>query len=758
MNASDLHEPAYECKVYIEKHYYYDAAARGDLSTSLGPWHKRGLLSHLHKTTQDKAQICSLIQDAQKVVLDVGIQSSSTTNLLLDFSPNVIRLDITALGLPTLSFVDLPGVIASPDRAEDAYLVPLVDDLVKTYTQGPNSIILLALPMTNDLANSKGRRIVQELGAEDRTIAVLTKSDLAQADAQQQYITKLRGDSLFGHGYTAVMMDPDLSLKCEDARHRETLFFATTQPWSSLEEATRMRLGLGYLIEHLQPLLTAKVKETLPEISNKVESRLSEVKAELAELPDVPDLDGLPRVLESLMSRLIDEFHQTFLAGGRTRRKWNTLATKFEKNVTDSHPSVELWGKNDQKRMKAARVAQESESASSKSGKGRDGPGGIVEISSDDDDDTNPVCDSNNTAHCFELEALRNKMRAFSEVGIPRQPHPQVLEGMIMKSLSDWDKNLQAFMNAVSQIINSFARTSMSTVLGQYRPFQFYTAITNWVKAYLDREIGEQWSRAEAALTLEQTTPYTLAFQRSTNLYAQHLAEITESRDQVRLAILQAERDAMRPKRNNRAKVKLDSLDADEFEAEIKMVAETQAYYDIAAARFVDNICQNIVAHLFTTCSQKLAPALKEWVLGADPRQHKLQLLDWFAELPEIQQKRHDLSEEREKLTEGMKYIVHALDTGAHDAGKTTGNGRSVSSPSARSASTLVNTPPSTRSKRVASGDFEIRPPSSSKRQFGVSKLSIQSSPTPAVKSGFRSATVEDAPENDRDNTAGFYL
>ena len=54
--------------------------------------------------------------------------------------------------------------------------------------------------MTNDLANSKGRRIIQELGGEDRTIAVLTKADLAQPDAQQQYISKLRGDSLFGHG------------------------------------------------------------------------------------------------------------------------------------------------------------------------------------------------------------------------------------------------------------------------------------------------------------------------------------------------------------------------------------------------------------------------------------------------------------------------------------------------------------------------------------------------------------------------------
>ena len=74
------------------------------------------------------------------------------------------------------------------------------------------------------------------------------------------------------------------------------------------------------------------------------------------------------------------------------------------------------------------------------------------------------------------------------------------------------------------------------------------------------------------------------------------------------------------------------------------------------------------------------------------------------------------------------------------------------------SASTLVNTPPSTGSKRAAPGDFEIRPPFSSKRHVGMSRLSLQNSPTPAVKSEFRPATVEDAPDNDRDNAAGFFL
>ena len=116
---------------------------------------------------------------------DTSIKSKA-----LKFSPNLVRLDISSATYPTISFIDLPGIIASSEEASEAYLVPLVDKLVKTYAIDQDTILLLVLPMTNDLANSKARTIIQDLDAEDRTLTVLTKPDRAQRDGHEQYLEK----------------------------------------------------------------------------------------------------------------------------------------------------------------------------------------------------------------------------------------------------------------------------------------------------------------------------------------------------------------------------------------------------------------------------------------------------------------------------------------------------------------------------------------------------------------------------------------
>lgn len=57
-------------------------------------------------------------------------------------------------------------------------LVKLVANLCKTYAKTDTCINLLALPMTDDAANSTASKLVHELGAEDRTLGVLTKVSL----------------------------------------------------------------------------------------------------------------------------------------------------------------------------------------------------------------------------------------------------------------------------------------------------------------------------------------------------------------------------------------------------------------------------------------------------------------------------------------------------------------------------------------------------------------------------------------------------
>lgn len=56
------------------------------------------------------------------------------------------------------------------DQESERYLVDLVKNLVKEYIKGEDCLNLLALPMTNDAANSSAARLIKEAGAQQRTI------------------------------------------------------------------------------------------------------------------------------------------------------------------------------------------------------------------------------------------------------------------------------------------------------------------------------------------------------------------------------------------------------------------------------------------------------------------------------------------------------------------------------------------------------------------------------------------------------------
>lgn len=136
------------------------------------------------------------------------------------FSPNVVRLDISGTGLPNLSFYDLPGVINVSDVAEEEYLVDLVKNLVKDYIKAEDCINLLAIPLTDDPANSSASRLIREAKAEARTVGCLTKPDrLQDGESLEQWIRILKGERFqLGFGYFVIKNNPgELSSRCRRA-------------------------------------------------------------------------------------------------------------------------------------------------------------------------------------------------------------------------------------------------------------------------------------------------------------------------------------------------------------------------------------------------------------------------------------------------------------------------------------------------------------------------------------------------------------
>lgn len=130
------------------------------------------------------------------------------------FSPNIISLEIVAPGLPNLSFYDLPGVISqSQDGRKDT--VHLIKSLAQSYISQENTIILLTVPMESDIDNSMASALVDDAGANDRTIGVLTKPDRLQSnDRVDVWKSVLQGQKFCkGHGYFVVKQPSQAELE-----------------------------------------------------------------------------------------------------------------------------------------------------------------------------------------------------------------------------------------------------------------------------------------------------------------------------------------------------------------------------------------------------------------------------------------------------------------------------------------------------------------------------------------------------------------
>jgi hypothetical protein len=63
----------------------------------------------------------------------------------VSFSKNYVSLEISGSELTDLSFVDLPGLIASVGRGSDARDIELVKSLVTSYIEKPSCVILLTV-------------------------------------------------------------------------------------------------------------------------------------------------------------------------------------------------------------------------------------------------------------------------------------------------------------------------------------------------------------------------------------------------------------------------------------------------------------------------------------------------------------------------------------------------------------------------------------------------------------------------------------
>ncbi|KAF7326762.1 hypothetical protein MVEN_02595200 [Mycena venus] len=220
----------------------------------------------------DKAEVEDRIRRAQRAILNPSkpsrtfLEEDEDDTPKVSFSTNYISLQISGPEVADLSFVDLPGLIASVSRGGNERDIAIVESLVRSYISKPSCAILLTVACETDFENQGAHHLTKKHDPEGkRTIGVLTKPDrtssfLSLVGSLKQYRLAEFLQAMKRAGYrsfaTSRKHSKTTGITWEKARARENDFFTHTPPWSKLDPTYQKYLRTTNLIDRLSSILS----------------------------------------------------------------------------------------------------------------------------------------------------------------------------------------------------------------------------------------------------------------------------------------------------------------------------------------------------------------------------------------------------------------------------------------------------------------------------------------------------------------------
>ncbi|KAM7275591.1 hypothetical protein ACFE04_017457 [Oxalis oulophora] len=201
-------------------------------------------------------------------------QISTVPIYLSIYSPNVVNLTL----------IDLPGLTKVAVDGQSESIVQDIENMVRSFIEKPNCIILAISPANQDLATSDAIKISREVDPKgERTFGVLTKIDLM--DAGTDAVDILEGKSYkLQFPWIGVVnrsqADINKSVDMIAARRREREYFQTTPQYQHLVN----RMGSEHLGRVLSKHLETVIKSRIPGLQSLISKTISDLETELSRL------------------------------------------------------------------------------------------------------------------------------------------------------------------------------------------------------------------------------------------------------------------------------------------------------------------------------------------------------------------------------------------------------------------------------------------------------------------------------------------
>lgn len=235
-------------------------------------------------------------------------QISSVPIYLSIYSPNVVNLTL----------IDLPGLTKVAVEGQSDSIVQDIENMVRSYIEKPNCIILAISPANQDLATSDAIKISREVDPKgERTFGVLTKIDLMDKGTDAVEILEGKAFRLQFPWIGVVnrsQADINKNTDMIAARRREREYFANTPEYKHLAH----RMGSEHLGKILSKHLEQVIKSRIPGLQSLISKTIIDIEMELSRLgkPVATDAGGkLYMIME--ICRIFDGIFKEHLDGVR---------------------------------------------------------------------------------------------------------------------------------------------------------------------------------------------------------------------------------------------------------------------------------------------------------------------------------------------------------------------------------------------------------------------------------------------------------
>lgn len=280
---------------------------------------RRPLILQLFHSNQEYGEFLHLrgkmFTDFDEIRREIEAETDRTTGHNKGISPIPINLRIHSPQVLNLTLIDLPGLTKVPVGDQPKDIEHQIRDMILSFIRKDSCLILAVTAANQDLATSDALKMAKEVDPEGlRTIGVLTKLDLMDqgTDAREILDNKLLP---LRRGYIGVVnrsqKDIEGKKDIKAALDAERRFFLSHPSYRSMAD----KLGTTYLQKVLNQQLTNHIKDSLPNLREKLQRQLISLEKEVEEFKNcsADDPTRKSKALMQMIQQLQSDFERSVL-------------------------------------------------------------------------------------------------------------------------------------------------------------------------------------------------------------------------------------------------------------------------------------------------------------------------------------------------------------------------------------------------------------------------------------------------------------